>query len=143
MTLTGTRRRPPGLLLALAIVVGAALSVLDGDDSPAGPLGRRIDEAGAPSRFEYTFRRGGIRVLDCVLANTGYRPLAATVAAPAPAAGEVTASSAVDLAPWYPPAVRANSQVDRQIRTPRPHVSCDAASQVRDVGRFGYYDSVS
>lgn len=75
MTLTGTRRRPTGVLLALvgvAIVVGAALSALGADDGPARQLRRRIDGAGTPARFEYTYRRGGTRVLDCVLANTGY-----------------------------------------------------------------------
>lgn len=75
MTLTATRRRATGLLLALvgiAVVVGAALSALISDDSPLVQLRRRIDEAGTPTRFEYNYRRGGTRVLDCVLANTGY-----------------------------------------------------------------------
>ena len=75
MTLTATRRRPTGLLLALvgiAVVVGAVSSALISDDSPLVQLRRRIDEAGTPARFEYTYRRGGTRVLDCVLANTTY-----------------------------------------------------------------------
>jgi len=53
-------------------VIGAALSALRADDGPARQLRRRIDGAGTPARFEYTYRRGGTRVLDCVLANTGY-----------------------------------------------------------------------
>ena len=75
MTLKATRRRPTGLLFALvaiAIVVGAALSAPGGDNSPAVQLRRRVDEAGTPARFQYSYRRGGTRVLDCVLANTGY-----------------------------------------------------------------------
>lgn len=75
MTLTATRRRPLGLLLALvgiAIIVGAVLSARIGDDDPSVQLRRRIDEAGMPARFEYLYRRGGTRVLDCVFANTGY-----------------------------------------------------------------------
>jgi len=75
LTLTGTRRRPTGLLLVLvgvAIVIGAALSALGADDGPARQLRHRIDGAGTPARFEYTYRRGGTRVLDCVLANIGY-----------------------------------------------------------------------
>lgn len=75
MTLPATRRRPTGLLIALvgaAVVVGAGLSALGGDDSPAAQLRRRIEQARTSARFEYTYRRGGTRVLDCVLANTGY-----------------------------------------------------------------------
>jgi len=45
LTLTATRRRATGLLLALvgiAVVVGAALSALISDDSPLVQLRRRI-----------------------------------------------------------------------------------------------------
>lgn len=72
-----SRRRPTGVLLAgVALAIGAA-GLLGGDrrpspEHPLTALSRRLDAATEPARFAFTYRRGGTRVLDCMLPNTGY-----------------------------------------------------------------------
>lgn len=56
------------VILAGSVVGGERKATTD----PRGDLARRLADAPDPARFALTYRRGGTRVLDCVLANTSF-----------------------------------------------------------------------
>lgn len=74
---TSLPRRPTGILLAGVVVAISAAAIVAGDrppptESPGAELAQRLATAVEPARFALTYRRGGTRVLDCVLPDTEY-----------------------------------------------------------------------